>query len=124
MEKKRALKLAEKLNDELEVVFTELGFVYRVFHSELNEGYMVEVLDEDGEEIDGGLCTGNAVDAIEFMLPTKIVVKYYFAYELENIGWRVSGTPYANLDEFFKDTEFSRDRTNVERIDMSRVEEA
>ena len=67
MKKQRALKLAEVLNREGEVIFMDGDCMLHVFESEANEGYMVLVLDEDGYEIDGGLCTGNAVDAVEFM---------------------------------------------------------
>jgi len=69
MTKIRQLKLAEKLNTEGAVVFLEKGFMYSVFESEMNEGFMVSILDEDGEEEDGGLCTGYAFDAIGFMIP-------------------------------------------------------
>ena len=59
------------------VEFTYNGCYYEIFES-ANTGYIVNVYssdekDEDGDYlenniIDGGLCTGETIDAIEFML--------------------------------------------------------
>lgn len=69
--------LARQLKMKQSVEFKYNGFFYEVFES-ADAGYVVNVYsnnkkDEDGEYIkenliDGGLCTGSARDAVEFML--------------------------------------------------------
>ena len=70
--------LARVLKNESGVEFQHNGLFYEIFESVSSEGYIVNVYsnnmkDEDGEyldayELDGGLCTGSARDAVEFML--------------------------------------------------------
>jgi len=68
MPKETIKKLATILDRDLEVEFNYRGFNYEIFYSESNDcGWMIEIHD-DGVEVDGGLCTGSAYDAIEFML--------------------------------------------------------
>ena len=53
--------------------YDDNGFFYEIFESD-NGGYMVEVYDTDDDklrtmkEIDGGLCTGSAFDAVGFLI--------------------------------------------------------
>lgn len=59
--------------DKLGVVlfYDDDGFLYEIYESD-NGGYMVDcyAFDDDTRElIDGGLCTGKSIDAIEFCLP-------------------------------------------------------
>jgi len=53
------------------VTFEHNDIIYRIWAND--EGWYLELLEEnDGgqwEETDGGLCTGSARDAVEFMLP-------------------------------------------------------
>ena len=70
--------LSRVLKSKSSVEFQHNGLFYEIFESVSSEGYIVNVYsnnmkDEDGEyldvyELDGGLCTGSARDAIEFML--------------------------------------------------------
>ena len=69
--------LARVLKNEKNVEFKHNGFYYEVFES-ADSGYVVNLYsndkkDEDGEYldkylVDGGLCTGSAKDAVEFMM--------------------------------------------------------
>ena len=69
--------LARVLNSTNKVKFHNNGLHYEIFGSS-NDGYEINVYsknskDENGEYcesniIDGGTCTGNARDAVEFML--------------------------------------------------------
>ncbi len=70
-------ELAKKLDNRDSVDFIHNGFYYEIFES-AEPGYIVNVYssnerDEYGEYldkhiVDGGLCTGTAKNAIEFML--------------------------------------------------------
>ena len=62
----------EELTEELEEENGTAFFIgddewVRIFWSDANNGYMVELY-RDGYHVDGGLCTGTARDAVEFML--------------------------------------------------------
>jgi len=69
--------LSRLLKSESRVEFKYNGFYYEVFKS-ADSGYIVNVYSSDERDefngyldanvIDGGLCTGSARDAIEFML--------------------------------------------------------
>jgi len=69
--------LARVLRNESSVEFKYNGFFYEIFES-ANTGFIVNLYsrddkDDDGEFIetylvDGGFCTGSAIDAIYFML--------------------------------------------------------
>ncbi len=69
--------LARLLKNEKSVDFKHNGFHYEVFES-TESGYVVNLYssdkkDVDGEYldkylVDGGLCTGSAKDAVEFMM--------------------------------------------------------
>ena len=62
-------KLAEELETMWEVSFTSHNLHYNIYWSEGSDGWMVDVFELKGDEpIDGGLCTGSAKDAVEFML--------------------------------------------------------
>jgi len=74
---------AKILESEREVMFYDDDWVYVIFESS-NGGWNVDVftLDEtmyynaehyELEFVDGGLCTGDAYDAIEFMMPTQLI---------------------------------------------------
>ena len=75
--KNKLNSLARVLKSESSVEFHNDGFFYEIFES-AERGYVVNVYssdekDEDGEYLeehnfDGGLCTGSARDAVEFML--------------------------------------------------------
>lgn len=77
MKKEIILQLASKLQEVGRVEFEYNSSFYEIFESAEN-GYMINIYssnekDEDNEYLyennfDGGLCTGNAKDAIEFML--------------------------------------------------------
>lgn len=72
------------LESEQAVTFEHNNIIYRIWWSDDNEGWYLELLEENNElwnaelkyteeawtEADGGLCTGSARDAIEFMLPS------------------------------------------------------
>jgi len=67
-----------------EVTFEDSNRIFRIWWSDGNEGWYIEVLEQPEEtlwypdlkrpadnawnEVDGGLCTGSARDAVEFML--------------------------------------------------------
>ena len=73
----RIKSFVKTLEDNQEVEFSYNEFYYEIFKS-VESGYIVNVYssdekDEDGyyleeNELDGGLCTGSARDAVEFML--------------------------------------------------------
>ena len=75
--KNKINRLSRILKSETSVEFQHNGFYYEVFES-ADTGYVINLYssgekDADGEyldkyELDGGLCTGSARDAIEFML--------------------------------------------------------
>jgi len=77
MNKAKIRNLATILNSSKTVRFTHNNFFYEILKS-ADTGYVVNIyssneLDEYGEYleencIDGGLCTGNTENAIEFML--------------------------------------------------------
>ena len=77
MSKAKIRNLATILKSSKTVRFTHNSFYYEIFKS-ADTGYVVNIysskeLDEDGDYleencIDGGLCTGNTENAIEFML--------------------------------------------------------
>lgn len=70
------------LESERAVTFEHSNNIYRIWAND--EGWYLELLEENSElwnseltateeswtEFDGGLCTGSARDAVEFMLPT------------------------------------------------------
>ena len=61
-------ELTEELeNDHSTAFFIEGDEWVRIFWSDANNGYMVKLY-RDGYHVDGGLCTGTARDAVEFML--------------------------------------------------------
>ena len=71
-------ELAKKLEQFGIVRFEHCGSYYEIFESTTSDGYMVNLyldgeLDDEGYYLedngyDGGLCTGTALEAIEFML--------------------------------------------------------
>lgn len=73
----RIKSFVKTLEDTQEVEFSYNEFYYEIFESS-DIGYIVNVYssdekDGDGDyleenELDGGLCTGSARDAVEFML--------------------------------------------------------
>ena len=70
-------RLARVLRDKSSVEFKHNGFYYEVFES-ADSGYVVNLYSSDEKDddeqyveanlVDGGLCSGNERDAIEFML--------------------------------------------------------
>lgn len=79
---------ASILHEEQAVTFEHDDRIYRIWDSTSNEGWYIEILEESERgmwneeltriicespwvEVDGGLCTGDAKDAIEFMLPEE-----------------------------------------------------
>ncbi len=78
---KELYELTRKLETEGSVEFIHNGLLFLIWESESEAGYVVDVFDpyilyesyndEVPEPLDGGLCTGSARDAIEFMLDTK-----------------------------------------------------
>ena len=77
MTQSKITKLAKTLKQNKEVEFTYNGFYHEVFES-ADSGYIVNIYSSDDRDeygsyldehlIDGGLYTGNASDAIGFML--------------------------------------------------------
>jgi len=76
LENNKINALARVLKNKESVEFKHDGFFYEVFESS-DSGYIVNVYSSDEKDdnqyieanfIDGGLCTGGAKDAIEFML--------------------------------------------------------
>lgn len=77
MKKEMILQLASKLQEVGRIEFEYNSSFYEIFES-AEGGYMINLYssnekDEDNEYLyennfDGGLCTGNPKDAIEFML--------------------------------------------------------
>lgn len=75
---KRISSLVMLLEENKAVEFVYNEFYYEVFESSSSDGYIVNVFSDDekdeyGEyleknEVDGGLCSGSARDAVEFML--------------------------------------------------------
>ena len=73
----RIKSFVKMLEDNQEVEFSYNEFYYEIFQS-IESGYIINVYssdEKDGDgyylevnELDGGLCTGSARDAIEFML--------------------------------------------------------
>ena len=62
---------AEKLEKDGQVAILENGYLYVIYDAVIDEGYMVDKYDPfdlDEGIIDGGLCTGTAKDAVEFLL--------------------------------------------------------
>ncbi len=70
MKKKKIKKLARRLKKKGEVAFVTKGFLYRIWWSDCNDGWYIEMYEPFSlcQEITGGLCTGNKKDAIKFML--------------------------------------------------------
>lgn len=71
MKKSKIKKLAKELRSTDSCAFMSKGMLYVINYSPDNDGFMVDRhdpydLSDDPE--DGGLCTGSAKDAIEFML--------------------------------------------------------
>jgi hypothetical protein len=77
MNEYKVIDYTDILKKDKEVEFKYNGFYYEVFES-ADTGYVVNLYfsnerDEDGyyldkNIIDGGLCSGNAMDAVRFML--------------------------------------------------------
>ena len=76
LQKNKINTLSRVLKNEESVEFKYNGFFYEVFES-ADSGYIVNVYSSDEKDddgyveanlVDGGLCTGGAKDAIEFML--------------------------------------------------------
>ena len=77
MTQSKIKKFTKTLKQNKEVEFTHNGFYYDVFES-ADSGYIVNLYSSDIKDeygsyldeniIDGGLCAGNAIDAIGFML--------------------------------------------------------
>lgn len=75
--KNKISRLSRLLKSESSVEFKHNGFYYEVFES-ADSGYIVNIYSSDKKDddeqyieanlVDGGLCTGNERDAIEFML--------------------------------------------------------
>ena len=82
---------ASILHEENAVTFEHDERIYRIWESSSEEGWYIEVLEvsevslwakslntiiseEPWIEADGGLCTGSAKDAVEFMLPQAYVL--------------------------------------------------
>lgn len=70
-------ELAREAENSDGAIFYVQNMYYDVYSCE--EGYMVDIydseedlLDDNADTIDGGLCTGCSVDAIEFMLPSLV----------------------------------------------------
>ena len=65
--------LAQKLEDDgrIAILSEDRNYLYVIYESIMEEGYMVDKYDVDDLDdgpMDGGLCTGTAEDALEFML--------------------------------------------------------
>ncbi|MCS5590509.1 MAG: hypothetical protein NZ824_11140 [Candidatus Thioglobus sp.] len=72
------------LKSEREVMFSDEGLVYVIFES-ANGGWSVDVYETDEgivfcnadnyelKLLEGGLCTGDEYEAIEFMMPTQLI---------------------------------------------------
>ena len=75
MKKKKIKKLARRLHKNREVAFMTKGLLYRIWWSDGNGGWYIETYEPFSlcQEKDGGLCTGSAKDAIEFMLKRRDV---------------------------------------------------
>ena len=77
MNEETRLQLAKKLEEHSQVAFVTDGWDkdhsdnLLVIITEGSDGWDVRTYDiyEDVEELDGGWCTGSALDAVEFMLP-------------------------------------------------------
>ena len=78
----KSLELIRLANHIIEfdyVEFTHEGALYYIEYSEANEGYHISVYPpgvdienaEPEDEINGGLCTGSAIDAIGMFLPRE-----------------------------------------------------
>jgi len=75
--KNKISRFARLLKSESSVEFKHNGFYYEVFES-ADSGYIVNLYSSDEKDddeqyvesnlVDGGLCSGNERDAIEFML--------------------------------------------------------
>jgi len=66
-------KIIQTLMDKDEVQFDADNLHYDIYLTAEGDGYMVDVFTSTGEEpIDGGLCTGTAEEAIQFMLPKEL----------------------------------------------------
>lgn len=75
---------AKILDSEREVMFFDDEWVYVIFEAS-EGGWMIDVFTIDEEfgllsakehelkYTDGGFCTGDAYDAIEFMMPTQLI---------------------------------------------------
>ena len=52
------------------ILSKDRDYLYVIYESVMEEGYMVDKYDVDdmNEPMDGGLCTGTAEDALNFML--------------------------------------------------------
>ena len=63
----------ELLRKNKEVTFVYEGRIFNIFASSETKGWYIQIFDsfedvESGCDSDGGLCTGSAKDAVEFML--------------------------------------------------------
>ena len=67
MKREEVLKLAGDLNKNGSVLFKDENDIIYDIWTASEEGYHIDTYC-DGEGVDGGLCTGNAVDAITFLM--------------------------------------------------------
>jgi len=68
MKREEILKLARELNKNGSVLFKDDNDIIFEIWEGSEEGYHLVNTYCDGEGVDGGLCTGNAVDAITFLM--------------------------------------------------------
>lgn len=77
MNEMRIASFIKTLEDNKTVHFTYNEYYFEIFESVANSGYVVNVYSSDEKEddeyiesnlLDGGTCTGSALDAIYFML--------------------------------------------------------
>jgi len=77
-------KFVKELEEKGEVLFRVDKEVYHIFESDNEDGYMVDIYEEEDkvfkgledfsvlEAEDGGFCTGNSEDAVYFMTPEDL----------------------------------------------------
>ena len=64
-------KYVDELKNNGQVAFIHHKVLYVIYESIVEEGYMIDMYDPfnlSDDVIDGGLCTGSAEDAVEFMI--------------------------------------------------------
>jgi len=72
---KRDRLLDELINKGYDIVFNHDELTYNIFWSDSNEGYMIDIYksmshynEDESLPINGGLCTGSELDALEFFI--------------------------------------------------------